>query len=205
MSGASQVFKYAEYLGFDLNKYPELYGLMEQGLRAPLPAGWDIVTEGNSHYFLNNVSGVRQKDHPADDTFRQAARRQIADLGLRSPSPPRTASSPLYSDAPSQPRQRSTPSNTPLNNVSSSGETIKAARYVCIGFLIAVLLHASVAMVVFKMYSADGIPELYKALGFLERKAPEVAPPPPAPAAPVVTPATTATEEGEGEDSGSWW
>jgi hypothetical protein len=47
----TQVYKYAEYLGVNLQQYPELYPLMESGLKAPLPAGWEIVQEGNAHYF----------------------------------------------------------------------------------------------------------------------------------------------------------
>lgn len=177
---SAQVQKYAEYLGVNLQQYPELYSLMEAGLKAPLPAGWEIVQDGTSHYFVNNVSGQRQKDHPADDMYRQAARRQIQELGSRSPvasqvtplrsrganhldlqnagglGSPSTSSPPNLSQARAsgqQPQQQQ-----PLSRRS---QQLRTVRFVLYAFVIAALLHYALTAAIFKVYWSEGMPSLF--------------------------------------------
>ena len=195
-----QVHKYAEYLGFSLQVYPELYPLMEQGLKAPLPAGWEIVQEGSVHYFVNNVSGQRQKDHPADETFRLAARRQIQDLGARSPSqgngnafsPMRNrdgsmlASQGNYGEARPSPSYEYTANGS--NAVSHRGDASRTPRFVFYLFALSFLMHLLLSAAVFKLYMVEGMPSLFSIFASSE-------PAPAAKAAPVQHAPPAAEEE----------
>lgn len=133
---AQQVHKYAEYIGVDLATYPELFNLMEEGLKAPLPPEWEIVREGQHHVFVNSVTGERTNDHPSDDYFRRAAQRRIQELGVRT---------------------RAGGSISPLRNrggtvmEASKASRSKAARFAVYLFLLSVVLHFVISSTVFRV------------------------------------------------------
>ena len=156
----SQVWKYAEYLGVDLKLYPELYELMESGLKCPLPDGWQLVRDGatEQHFFVNSATQQQQADHPMDDIFRERAKRRMSELGPRNGSMPRTA--PTYMSPPGSPlglsQQRLAP--VPIGNLfRSTGPWTKAKRfrYYVYLFLVCLTVQLIVALGVYRLSFFD--------------------------------------------------
>lgn len=64
--------EYAEYIGIDPAKEPELMWIAKEGLRAPLPEGWRAcLTNDNEIYYFNFQSGNSLWDHPMDEQYRE--------------------------------------------------------------------------------------------------------------------------------------
>ncbi|CAH8575504.1 unnamed protein product [Schistosoma turkestanicum] len=63
----SEVVDYAKWLGINLKQEPELYSLVFEGIKAPLPVGWKpcMNTSGEIYYF-NFFTGQSTWDHPCD-------------------------------------------------------------------------------------------------------------------------------------------
>ena len=75
----AQVQSYAKYIGLDLEAYPELVWIAEEGLRCPLPPSWVLVkpSEGDAHYFRNTETGVTSVDHPMDHHYRSLVSKEV--------------------------------------------------------------------------------------------------------------------------------
>lgn len=80
-----QARKYATFIGLDLESYPELYWIAEQGLCAELPEGWRLVQDPDmgTHHYLHVASGQSRLDHPMDDHYRVLAQREVQALQRR--------------------------------------------------------------------------------------------------------------------------
>ncbi|CAH8663564.1 unnamed protein product [Schistosoma bovis] len=63
----SEIVSYAKWLGINLKREPELYPLVYEGIKAPLPVGWKpcMNTNGDIYYF-NFFTGQSTWDHPCD-------------------------------------------------------------------------------------------------------------------------------------------
>ncbi|GET87673.1 hypothetical protein, conserved [Leishmania tarentolae] len=63
--------EYAEYIGIDPAKEPELMWIAKEGLRAPLPEDWRACqTDDNEVYYFNFQTGESLWDHPMDEHFK---------------------------------------------------------------------------------------------------------------------------------------
>ncbi|KAG5503856.1 hypothetical protein JIQ42_07374 [Leishmania sp. Namibia] len=63
--------EYAEYIGIDPAKEPELMWIAKEGLRAALPDGWRACqTEDNEVYYFNFQTGESLWDHPMDEHYK---------------------------------------------------------------------------------------------------------------------------------------
>ncbi|AYU77888.1 hypothetical protein, conserved [Leishmania donovani] len=63
--------EYAEYIGIDPAKEPELMWIAKEGLRAALPDGWRACqTDDNEVYYFNFQTGESLWDHPMDEHFK---------------------------------------------------------------------------------------------------------------------------------------
>ena len=64
-------YQYAEWIGIDLNKYPQLIGIAREGLRAPIPEPWSAVAgpQGEVMYY-NSHTKESTEEHPLDSYFR---------------------------------------------------------------------------------------------------------------------------------------
>uniref|UniRef100_A0A3Q0KMM8 WW domain-containing protein n=2 Tax=Schistosoma mansoni TaxID=6183 RepID=A0A3Q0KMM8_SCHMA len=62
-----EIISYARWLGINLKREPELYPLVYEGIKAPLPVGWKpcMNTNGDIYYF-NFFTGQSTWDHPCD-------------------------------------------------------------------------------------------------------------------------------------------
>lgn len=67
-----QLDSYAEHLGMSLIEDRDLLWIAEEGLKAPLPAGWQACnSESNGlAFFYNIVTGESQWEHPLDEEYR---------------------------------------------------------------------------------------------------------------------------------------
>lgn len=66
-----EIREYAEYLGIDPSKEPELLPLAKEGLKAPLPPGWISVKNDDDEVYYQNVKTKETSwDHPCDDLYR---------------------------------------------------------------------------------------------------------------------------------------
>ncbi|KAG5481571.1 hypothetical protein LSCM1_05595 [Leishmania martiniquensis] len=64
--------EYAEYIGIDSAKEPELMWIAKEGLRAALPDGWRACqTEDNEVYYFNFRTGESLWDHPMDEHYKR--------------------------------------------------------------------------------------------------------------------------------------
>ncbi|NXE26600.1 CE164 protein, partial [Ardeotis kori] len=69
---------FAQEIGIDPKKEPELMWLAEEAIMAPLPAEWKPckdTTTGDIYYF-NFATGLSTWDHPCDDPYRQLVIRE---------------------------------------------------------------------------------------------------------------------------------
>lgn len=67
--------QYAEYLGFDLTKNPDLRWLAEEAFDAPIPTGWASHTNADGELFYYSTSGrgtesTSTYEHPLDGHFK---------------------------------------------------------------------------------------------------------------------------------------
>lgn len=186
----NQVQRYAEYIGVDLQAYPELYGLMEQGLKCPVPSNWTVVKEASGrHIFVNNETGERSQDHPMDAHFRAQARQRMLELGHRSPTGSQRAHSP------------GTHSFGPGAYVVPQGRVSKwkVYRYFAFLFFLTVFVHFVVTCLMVKFQTGLG---RWAASGFsLGGNATPVA----APAAPAAPAPSEDADGDDDDDGGSWW
>ncbi|KPA76251.1 hypothetical protein ABB37_07993 [Leptomonas pyrrhocoris] len=64
--------EYAEFIGIDPAKEPELMWIAREGLRAPLPEGWRACqTDDNEVYYFNFQTGDSLWDHPMDEHYKE--------------------------------------------------------------------------------------------------------------------------------------
>ncbi|NXN94372.1 CE164 protein, partial [Rhinopomastus cyanomelas] len=63
---------YAQTIGIDPEKEPELLWLAREGIAAQLPAGWMACQDKDGDiYFFNFTDGQSSWEHPCDDQYRQ--------------------------------------------------------------------------------------------------------------------------------------
>ncbi|KPI89061.1 hypothetical protein ABL78_1797 [Leptomonas seymouri] len=64
--------EYAEFIGIDVAKEPELMWIAKEGLRAPLPDGWRACqTDDSEVYYFNFQTGDSLWDHPMDEHYKE--------------------------------------------------------------------------------------------------------------------------------------
>ncbi|CAJ1409821.1 unnamed protein product, partial [Effrenium voratum] len=67
-----EIKEYAEFLGLDVEKEPDLLWIAKEGVCAPVPAPWKACTEnGDDVFYWNFETGESIWDHPADESYRQ--------------------------------------------------------------------------------------------------------------------------------------
>ncbi|NXV71576.1 CE164 protein, partial [Atlantisia rogersi] len=63
---------FAESIGIDPEKEPELLWLAREGIIAPLPPEWKICQDETGEiYFFNFLNGQSMWDHPCDDHYKE--------------------------------------------------------------------------------------------------------------------------------------
>ncbi|CAL5970924.1 WW_domain-containing protein [Hexamita inflata] len=135
-----EINEYAEYIGIDPKKEPELLFLAKEGLKAPLPPGWVAAkTEDGEVYYQNVKSKEALWDHPCDDLYRQKVidertkkltNKQSSNNVLSSKPPIQTGGSSLLSQI-SQLQQKSEPvtnTNTSNNTSVKQKPTLEAPK-----------------------------------------------------------------------------
>ncbi|KAF8563797.1 hypothetical protein P879_10631 [Paragonimus westermani] len=66
---------YADSIGIDLNREPELIWLAKEGISAPIPKGWQVLQdENNQIFYYNSASGQSLWEHPLDEFYRNQVR-----------------------------------------------------------------------------------------------------------------------------------
>ncbi|KAF7251388.1 hypothetical protein EG68_08708 [Paragonimus skrjabini miyazakii] len=66
---------YADSIGIDLHKEPELIWLAKEGISAPVPKGWQVLQdENNQIFYYNSASGQSLWEHPLDAFYRNQVR-----------------------------------------------------------------------------------------------------------------------------------
>ncbi|KAF5394975.1 hypothetical protein PHET_09080 [Paragonimus heterotremus] len=66
---------YADSIGIDLHKEPELIWLAKEGISAPVPKGWQVLQdENNQIFYYNSASGQSLWEHPLDEFYRNQVR-----------------------------------------------------------------------------------------------------------------------------------
>ena len=68
------VIEHAIYLGVDPDTEPELLGLAEEALLAPVPPPWEAVADGardGAVFFFNGATGASEWTHPMDAHYRR--------------------------------------------------------------------------------------------------------------------------------------
>ncbi|CUG85631.1 Hypothetical protein, putative, partial [Bodo saltans] len=74
-----EIRDYAEYIGLNLDTFPELSWIAEEGLHSPIPKDWVVVKNGQGgHYFQHTASGATQSDHPMDEHYRRVGEREMS-------------------------------------------------------------------------------------------------------------------------------
>ena len=69
--GATDVIKFALYLGMDLREDAHLLWIAEEAIRAPLPEHWEYQVDVSGRpVYLNTVSGIQCFEHPMDEYYR---------------------------------------------------------------------------------------------------------------------------------------
>ncbi|ORC87738.1 uncharacterized protein TM35_000201470 [Trypanosoma theileri] len=67
-----EVEEYAEWLGIDVQREPQLLGIAREGLMTPLPPEWRACRTGEGEvYYFNFHTGDSSWDHPMDEVFKQ--------------------------------------------------------------------------------------------------------------------------------------
>ncbi|CAG9572347.1 conserved hypothetical protein [Leishmania major strain Friedlin] len=91
--------EYAEYIGIDSAKEPELMWIAKEGLRAALPDGWRACqTDENEVYYFNFQTGESLWDHPMDEHFKAQVVSERAKRGGGGSSVGAAAGGPLHAD-----------------------------------------------------------------------------------------------------------
>ena len=69
----NEVLEYAEsVLNLQQHEIPDLLWLAEEGIKAPLPAGWKPVqTDDGQLYYFNFKNGESSWDHPCDEFYKK--------------------------------------------------------------------------------------------------------------------------------------
>lgn len=75
---STEAKQYAEYISLDLQEFPELVWIAEEGLHCPLPEGWRVQLTGEGHCFVHEESGKTMTDHPMDSHYRRLAAHEVA-------------------------------------------------------------------------------------------------------------------------------
>ncbi|KEG05474.1 hypothetical protein DQ04_21571000, partial [Trypanosoma grayi] len=71
--------EYAEWLGIDVEKEPQLLWIASEGLRTPLPTEWKACRTGDGEvYYFNFLTGDSSWDHPLDDVFKKKVEEERA-------------------------------------------------------------------------------------------------------------------------------
>lgn len=145
-----QIRLYAQYVGLDLQEFPELRWIAEEGLRAELPEGWQLVKEANKHYFLHAATGVTSFDHPLDEHYRRLVR-ELSSKKARPRALP-TASIESKTGGTSQAAaKKKITARVDANAPRRSG--FKIARYYFYMIVLAVALHFSLTMTLYSTFS----------------------------------------------------
>lgn len=77
-----EIQEYAEYIGIDVEKEPDLMWIAKEGLRAPLPEGWRACqTDGNEVYYFDFKSGESLWDHPLDEHYKSKVQSERSKRG----------------------------------------------------------------------------------------------------------------------------
>jgi hypothetical protein len=67
----AEVMSFADYLGFDLHAFPDLYWIAEQARSAPIPEAWtEHVDETGNSYYYNEETQESSWEHPLDGYFK---------------------------------------------------------------------------------------------------------------------------------------
>eukprot|EP00929_Paragymnodinium_shiwhaense_P000605 TRINITY_DN100859_c0_g1_i1.p1 TRINITY_DN100859_c0_g1~~TRINITY_DN100859_c0_g1_i1.p1 ORF type:complete len:572 (-),score=167.50 TRINITY_DN100859_c0_g1_i1:98-1759(-) len=67
-----EVLEYAEFLGIDVDKEPQLMWIAKEGVVAPVPHPWKACTENEEDVFYFNFETSESIwDHPSDDKFKR--------------------------------------------------------------------------------------------------------------------------------------
>lgn len=70
---------YAEYLGIDPDKDPDLLYIAKWAMEADLPNEWIAnLDEEGSEYFFNQITGISQYSHPCDELYKLMYKEQKA-------------------------------------------------------------------------------------------------------------------------------
>ena len=166
MENRVQIQKYADFIGLNLNTYPELMWLAEEGLTCPVPEGWEIVKTQDSHHFKHAGTGATRPDHPMDDHYRTLAQkhmRQIEDQRSSRGNSPNsgntsralgaTGGSGLEFSGSSSGRYARGPSTESKVKAMLSKLVSKPARYLCFGFIFACLIHLILTMLLTPLFA----------------------------------------------------
>ncbi|NXG42351.1 CE164 protein, partial [Psilopogon haemacephalus] len=77
---------YAQQIGIDPGKEPELLWLAREGIVAPLPPEWKPCQDTNGDvYYFNFANGQSMWDHPCDDHYRELVVREREKLLAQGP------------------------------------------------------------------------------------------------------------------------
>ena len=69
MNDDLQVRAYAQYIHLDIDVFPQLRWIAQQGLHCPLPDGWTLERIAGNHFFKNSNTGEQQESHPMDTLY----------------------------------------------------------------------------------------------------------------------------------------
>jgi hypothetical protein len=73
---------YAEWIGIDPEREPELMWIADKGLHAPVPRDWVLKKDPQGNlFYVNTATNQVQKDHPADAQYRRLAEEERAKRG----------------------------------------------------------------------------------------------------------------------------
>jgi len=83
-AGASEIMEYAQYLGIDPLKEPQLLRIAEEGLQAPLPDGWSEHEDPDGNIYYHHISSEESVwQHPLDNFYKAKVVRERARLRER--------------------------------------------------------------------------------------------------------------------------
>lgn len=84
-----ELANYAEDIGIDLAKYPDLVWLAMEGFKAPPPDGWKLMLDQQSgkEYYFNFDTGTSSWSHPADELYRKRAAEEVAKMEQTTAAP----------------------------------------------------------------------------------------------------------------------
>nr|KAG5688989.1 hypothetical protein BaRGS_005533 [Batillaria attramentaria] len=80
-----EIYEYAQSVGIDPEKEPDLLWVAREGICAPLPEHWKPCQDPNGHiYYFNFATGESIWDHPCDEFYRKMVgeeRRKLSTKG----------------------------------------------------------------------------------------------------------------------------